>query len=82
MTTRTQTDVEKVTVSLPRQQLEAARRAVEHNRAASVSAYIATAMRDHEQRNQLDEVLAMMWAEDGAPTDEEKAWARQAIGLE
>lgn len=78
---RTQTDVARMSVSVPKAQVEAAKRAVQAGRAPSLSAYVAEAMRDHEQRNELDDLLAAMWEVDGQPTDDERQRVREEMGL-
>lgn len=70
---------EKVAVSLPSELLSAAREAVKAGRAPSVSAYVAEAMAEKQGRERLDAVLAAMAAEDGEPTDEDRAWVRQVL---
>lgn len=71
----------KIAVSLPDEQVAAARRAVEEGRAPSVSAYIALALAEHTAYDDLAQLLAEMAAEAGPPTEEDRDWARQALGL-
>ncbi|MGH3851465.1 MAG: hypothetical protein ACRDRT_17530 [Pseudonocardiaceae bacterium] len=71
----------KIAVSLPDELVDAARVAVAEGRAASVSAYVATAMADYAQTDDLALLLADMAAEQGPPAAEDRAWARQALGL-
>ncbi len=59
-----------------------ARRAVAEGRAASVSAYIAAAMQERSDYDEVAELLADMAAEAGPPTSEHRAWARRALGLD
>lgn len=72
----------KIAISLPDEQVAAARRAVAEGRAASVSAYIAQALSDRGQYAELSELLADMASEQGPPSEDDRAWARRALGLE
>ncbi len=72
----------KIAVSLPDELVEDARQAVADGRAASVSAFIAGAMQQRRRYDGLTELLAEMSAEAGPPTEEHRAWARQALGLD
>lgn len=69
----------KITVSLPDELVEQARVAVEQHRAASVSAYVADALRSYEARYTLDDFLDEMDAELGPPGPEAEAWARSVL---
>ena len=69
----------KITVSLPDELVRVAREAVNDNRAASVSAYVADALRAYESRYTLDEFLDEMDAELGPPGPEAEAWARSVL---
>lgn len=71
----------KIAVSLPDDLVEAARQAVADGRAASVSAFVAEAMEEHGRYEQLSVLLSEMAAQAGAPTDADRVWARQALGL-
>lgn len=71
----------KIAISLPDELVEDARAAVRAGRATSVSAYIAETMRRHGRKEALREVLDDWFLEFGAPTPEERAWARQQLGL-
>ncbi len=72
----------KIAVSLPDEQVAAARRAVAEGRAASVSGYIGRALSDHDQYLELSDLLADMAAAQGPPTAEDRRWARQALGID
>lgn len=72
----------KIAVSLPDEQVEEARRAVAAGRAPSVSAHIASALSRQSQFSDLSELMAEMAAEGGAPSPEDRAWARRALGLD
>jgi len=69
----------KIAVSLPDELVEEARAAVREGRAASVSAYVANAMRKVSHRESLAEVLAAWDKELGPPSAEVTAWARRAL---
>jgi Arc/MetJ-type ribon-helix-helix transcriptional regulator len=73
---------EKIAVSLPRGLAERARQAVREGRAASVSAYVASAL---EQKMDLDELAALlddMLAESGGPmTSAERREADRTLGV-
>jgi Arc/MetJ-type ribon-helix-helix transcriptional regulator len=72
----------KIAVTLPEDQVAAARRAVAEGRAASVSAYVAEALARRDADDELAEMLAEIYAETGPPSDEDRAWARGVLGLE
>jgi Arc/MetJ-type ribon-helix-helix transcriptional regulator len=70
---------EKIAITLPDEQLAAARQAVAAGRAASVSAYISQALaRDADE--EFSEDIAESYAEAGEPADEDEAWA--PLGLD
>jgi antitoxin ParD1/3/4 len=69
----------KITVSLPDHAVDAARRAVEEGRAASVSGYVAAALERYEGYEDLDALVADMAAIGGEPTEEAREWARRAF---
>ena len=71
----------KIAVSLPDELVAAARRAVEEGRAASVSAYVATALARQVREDDLGALLAEMRAEHGSPSAEDYAWADQVLGI-
>jgi Arc/MetJ-type ribon-helix-helix transcriptional regulator len=73
--------VAKIAVSLPQDVLAKARAAVDSGRAASVSAYVADAVRERTEADELAVMLDEMLAETGGPlTDAETADARRALG--
>ena len=72
----------KIAVSLPDDLVAEAKTAVASGRAASVSAYVADAMRSVSRRESLREVLVDIYEEIGHPTAEERAWAREQLGLD
>ena len=69
----------KLTISLPDELAEAARRAVRLGLAESVSGYIAAAIDDYERRPTLQQWLDQYHDEFGPPTEEEREWARQQL---
>ena len=73
---------EKIAITLPEEQVAAARRAVAEGRAASVSAYISQALARRDADEELAETIAEIYAEAGSPTAAERAWARRALGIE
>jgi Arc/MetJ-type ribon-helix-helix transcriptional regulator len=72
---------QKIAITLPEEQVAAARRAVEEGRAPSVSAYISQALARRDADDELAETLAEIYAESGQPTAADRAWARQVLGL-
>jgi Arc/MetJ-type ribon-helix-helix transcriptional regulator len=71
----------KITVSLPDELVAEARAAVEAKQAASVSAYVATAMRVFADRYTWQDFMAEMNELHGPPSAEDYAWARAQLGL-
>ncbi len=71
----------KIAVSLPDNLAGQAREAVREGRAASVSAYIADAMAQAARTTSITQLVADMRAEDGVPDEDDRAWARRALGL-
>lgn len=69
----------KIAVSLPDDLVEAARVAVRDGRAASVSAYVADALREKSGHLTLAEVLDQWDSELGAPGAEAEAWAGREL---
>jgi antitoxin ParD1/3/4 len=59
-----------------------ARQAVADGRASSLSGYIVSTLAECQDYEDLAELLAEMAAETGAPSDEERRWARRALGLD
>ena len=72
----------KIAVSLPDELVARARHAVERGEAASVSAFVATALERHIRDEDLAELVATLLAEEGAPSEADYLWASQALGLE
>lgn len=71
----------RVTVTVDESALRAAERAVAAGQAASVSAWVASAMTERARQERLSDVLAAIRAELGPATNEETAWARSVLGL-
>jgi hypothetical protein len=69
----------KIAISLPREQVAAAQRAVNDGQAPSVSAYISRALADQCEADSLSELVALMRSEDGAPTAEDYGWADSVL---
>jgi Arc/MetJ-type ribon-helix-helix transcriptional regulator len=72
---------QKIAITLPEEQVAAARRAVAEGRSPSVSAYISQALARRSADEELADTLAEIYAESGLPTDADRAWARRALGL-
>lgn len=71
----------KIAVSLPDDLVDEARASVGRGEFASVSAYVARALRRFGREDSLADLLAE-WDEELGPVDEEsKAWARKVLGL-
>ncbi len=72
----------KIAVSLPDDVVDDARAAVERGEAASVSAYVAAAMRSFARKDSLAAFLDDIDAELGPPSDKDLTWARVALGVD
>jgi len=74
---------EKIAVSLPGGLAERARMAVRQGRAASVSAYVASALAEKIKLDELSALLDEMLAESGGPlTPAERRAADRALGVQ
>jgi Arc/MetJ-type ribon-helix-helix transcriptional regulator len=73
---------QKIAITLPEEQVAAARQAVAEGRAASVSAFISQALARRDADEEMAETIAEIYAESGQPTDEDRLWARRVLGLE
>lgn len=71
----------KIAVSLPDELVAAAREAVASGHAASVSAFVADAIEEHGRYEQLAALLSEMANEAGTPTEGDRLWAREALGV-
>lgn len=70
-----------MTVTVDETTAKAAKAAVAAGRAASVSAWVASAIEQQARREHFKDVLADIRVELGPATDEETAWARSVLGL-
>jgi uncharacterized protein (TIGR02118 family) len=73
---------QKIAITLPEEQVAAARQAVAEGRAASVSAFISQALARRDADEELAETIAEIYAESGQPTEEDRLWARRVLGIE
>ena len=74
--------MEKIAVSLPKEAVARARRAVRQGRARSVSAYVASALIEQEKVDDLAALLDDMLAETGGPLSAaERLSADRELGL-
>lgn len=69
----------KIAVSLPRDQIDAARRAVSNGQAPSVSAYVSNALARAERDASLATLVAALVTEHGAPSPADYAWADEVL---
>jgi hypothetical protein len=69
----------KIAITLPAEQLAGVHRAIRAGRADSVSGYIARALAEHERRESLRTLVDDLIAEHGAPTQQEKQWAKRVL---
>jgi Arc/MetJ-type ribon-helix-helix transcriptional regulator len=72
----------KIAITLPEEQVAAARQAVAEGRAASVSAFISQALARRDADEEMAETIAEIYAESGQPTQEDRLWARRVLGIE
>jgi Arc/MetJ-type ribon-helix-helix transcriptional regulator len=73
---------QKIAITLPEEQVAAARQAVAEGRAASVSAFISQALARRDADEELAETIAEIYAESGQPTEDDRLWARRVLGIE
>jgi Arc/MetJ-type ribon-helix-helix transcriptional regulator len=72
----------KIAISLPRELVTHVRGEVQRGRAASVSAYVASAVAKQAENDDLTEMLDEMLAASGGPmTRAERAWADGVLGV-
>jgi Arc/MetJ-type ribon-helix-helix transcriptional regulator len=80
------TRVAKITISLPREQVEQAREAVAKGEASSVSGYISAALlavapTEVPEQDTLAAFAADLIAENGEPSAEAYAWADRVMAM-
>jgi len=71
----------RVTVTVRPEVLAAAEAEVARGRAGSLSAWVDQAIEEKVRREELAGLLAEMRAENGPATEQEDAWARDALDL-
>jgi Arc/MetJ-type ribon-helix-helix transcriptional regulator len=72
----------KVAISLPKEVLARARAAVRRGEAASLSAYVCSALEEKTSKADVVEMFDRMLEETGGPlTQSEKSWADEALGV-
>lgn len=71
----------KIAVSLPDEQVESIRRAVQQGRASSVSGFISAAVARAEREDSLARLLDDLDRELGSVDPKDLAWADKALGL-
>lgn len=69
----------RITVSLPDELVAVAQAAVRDGRAASVSAYVATALREKASQESVADVLAEWRAEAGPLAADDEAWVQESL---
>ena len=70
----------RIGISLPDDVLADVKAAVARGEAASVSAYVADALRERAEGRPLMELLGKWYDELESPSDADYDWARQALG--
>jgi hypothetical protein len=71
----------RIAITVPRDVLADAKRAVREKRASSVSAYFAESARARGRKDEIRRMLAEMESEHGRPSAEDYAWARRVLGI-
>ena len=71
----------KIAVSLPGDQIEAARQAVANGQAPSVPAYVSDALARAERDASLARLVASLVSDHGEPSPADYAWADEVLGL-
>jgi Arc/MetJ-type ribon-helix-helix transcriptional regulator len=72
----------KITITLPEEVLTRTREAVSEGTAENVSAYVTQAIKRFQEEQELAELIALMVAKGGEPSEEDSQWARHALGIE
>ncbi len=70
-----ESEYDRLAITIPRRIAQGVRAKAEAGEASSVSAYIAQAVAEKLERDDLRALLAEMAEESGPPTPEEQAWA-------
>jgi hypothetical protein len=73
---------ERITVSLPAELAEQARRAVAAGEASDVSAYVAACLAAKAGKATSRQVLDRLFADIGTPGPDHDTWARRSLGLD
>ncbi len=81
MTAHAEPRTEKLSVSLPHEIAEQARRAVRDGRATSVSTYLAAAAAKVEREDTLQGLLDDLIAQHGQPSEDDLARVDKALGF-
>jgi hypothetical protein len=71
----------RITVSLPPGRISDLKARVARGEAPSVSAYIEQVLSAADDRSSLREVLDEMDREYGSPSEEDRRWAREVLGI-
>ena len=69
----------KVAISIPKETLRLAKQRVKMGRAKSLSAFVAEAVDEKLNRDQLNEILDAMDAEYGKPGKAARTWAKRVL---
>jgi hypothetical protein len=72
----------KIVVSLPEEQIAAARRAVAEGSGPSVSIYVSPALAAWVTDDDVKAMVTEIYAELGQPDTSDRSWARQALGMD
>jgi Arc/MetJ-type ribon-helix-helix transcriptional regulator len=72
----------KIVVSLPEEQIAAARRAVAEGSVPSVSIYVSQALAAWVADDDVKAMVTEIYAELGQPDTSDRSWARQALGMD
>ncbi len=75
----TESEYDRLAITLPRQLARGVRGKLEAGKTRSVSAYIAQAVEEKLERDQLRQLLAEMAEEFGPPTPEEQEWVDSIV---
>lgn len=73
--------VEKIAITVDRATLKRVRKAVREKRAASVSAYFSKLAQEQLSADSWESLIADLIAEGGAPSEDDRKWAKQQLGF-